>query len=518
MDGYLLGIDVGTYESKGTLVDTEGRVVASAATGHPLSMPRPGWFEHDAETVWWQDCVTLCRRLLQTSGVPGERILGVGCSAIAPCVLPVDGAGRPLRPAILYGIDTRAAEEVDYLEEELGAEAIFAHSGLHLSSQSAGPKILWLRRHEPAIWAATTTILTGSGYLAYRLTGEQTIDVYTATAYAPLLDVATARWSEIMSRPITPLERLPRLVWSGEVIGRVTRQAASETGLAAGTPVVAGTADAATEALSAGLAEPGDLLVMYGSSIFFIQKTARLLRSERLWPALFLEPNSYVVAAGMSTGGALTRWFRDQLSPQEVAAEAAGGAPAYAALAELAAGSQPGARGLVALPYFAGERTPLNDPLGRGVFAGLTLSHTRADLYRALLEGVGYGIRHNIEAMIELGAPPRRVLAAGGGTRNPLWLQIVSDIAGIEQWVPAEQMGACYGDAFLAGIGAGLFRDTGAVSHWVRYQAVVQPSAAAHRHYDDYYAVYRDLYSSSAGAVHRLARLGAAADSPSVQG
>jgi xylulokinase len=507
MTRYLLGIDVGTYESKGVLTSADGEVVASATVGHDLSMPRAGWFEHDAEGVWWHDFTALCRQLLGESGVRPKRILGIGCSAIAPCVLPVDRAGHPLRPAILYGIDTRASEEVAELERVLGAETIFAHSALRLSSQSAGPKILWLQRHEPDVWAETATVLTGSGYLAFKLTGERTIDIYTATAYAPLLDLRAGAWSEAMAFPITPLDRLPRLAWGGDVVGQVTTEAAAQTGLAAGTAVVAGTADAAAEALSAGMAAAGDLMVMYGSSIFFIQKTDRLVASDRLWAALFLEPATYAVAAGMSAGGALTRWFRDQFSPQEVVAERAGGPTAYAALAELAAGSPCGARGLVTLPYYAGERTPINDPLARGIVAGLTLGHTRADLYRSLLEGVGYGIRHNIETMRAAGVPPRRVLAVGGGTRNPAWLQIVSDIAGVEQLVPERQHGACYGDAFLAGIGVGLFTDTGQVTGWVRYRQAIRPNAAVQARYEEYYQVYRELYESSAGAVHRLARL-----------
>ena len=504
---YLLGIDVGTYESKGVIVTTSGEVLASAAVGHELLMPRPGWVEHDAEGVWWNDFVTLCRRLLEKSGVDPKQIVGVGVSAIAPCVLPVDSAGRPLRPAILYGIDTRASEEVAELERALGRDAIFAHCALHLSSQAAGPKILWLRRHEPDVWARTETILTGSGYIVFKLTGERTIDVYTATAYAPLLDVHARAWSVEMSRPITPLDKLPRLAWSPDVVGHVTREAAGETGLVEGIPVVAGTADAAAEALSAGLALPGDLMVMYGSSTFLIQKTERLVIADKVWGAVFLEEGTYAIAAGMSTGGSLTRWFRDNLAPEERAAEMEGGPNAYAALAQLAAQSPPGANGLIVLPYFSGERSPINDPDARGLIAGLTLSHTRADLYRAILESVGYGIRHSVDAMGEESAPPRRVLAVGGGTKNPLWLQIVSDIVGIEQLIPDQHYGASYGDAFLAGVGIGLFADTTEISTWVGYRQTVRPNADAHRQYEAYYRLYRQIYEDSAPTVHRLARL-----------
>ena len=504
---YLLGLDIGSYESKGVLATPGGEVIGSAAVGHSLSLPRPGWVEQDADRVWWHDFVYLCRQLLQAGQVDPKQILAVGVSAIAPCVLPVDGAGRPLRPAILYGIDTRASAEVAELEELLGREAIFAACASYLSSQAAGPKILWLRRHEPEVWARTETILTGSGYLVFKLTGERTIDIYTANAYAPLFDARAGAWSPEMAQPTTPLAKLPRLAWSGEVVGRVTPAAAAETGLVAGTPVVAGTADAAAEALSAGLAQSGDLMVMYGSSLFFIQKTDRLVASPKLWGSLFLEGGTFAVAAGMSTAGSLTRWFRDQLAPQEAAAEAAGGPKAYAALAELAAAAPIGSRGLVLLPYFAGERTPLNDPEARGVAAGLTLAHTRADLYRAILEGVGYGIRHNLEAMGEAGVPPKRLLAIGGGTQNRLWLQIVSDIAGVEQHLPSQHYGAAYGDAFLAGLGVGLFADTTQVADWITYRQVIRPVPEAQAQYEAYYRLYLQLYRESASTVHQLARL-----------
>ncbi len=503
----LLGIDIGTYESKGVVSTTAGDVVASASIGHELSIPRQGWAEHDAEGVWWHDFVTLCRRLLETPGIDAAQIVGVGVSAIAPCVLPVDRQGIPLRPGILYGVDTRASEEIRELEEILGRDAIFANSALHLSSQAAGPKICWIRKNEPEVWAKTAMILTGSAYLVFKLTGEYVIDIYTATAYAPMFDIRNAAWNPEFSEPVTPLDRLPRLMWSVDVAGNVTAEAARQTGLLTGTPVIAGTADAASEALSAGLSKAGDLMVMYGSSMFFIQKTDKLVATEDMWGAAFLEPDTYAVAAGMSTSGSLTRWFRDNLAQEVVAAEEIDGTNSYQALAALAAGSPPGARGLVILPYFSGERTPINDPDARGLILGLTLSHSKADLYRAVLEGVGYGIRHNIDAMRAEGVSPRRILAVGGGTKNPLWLQIVSDIAGIEQYVPDQNFGAAYGDAFMAGVGVKLFPDTKHTADWIQYKKVVKPDPSTHERYEPYYRIYRQLYIDTAAAMHQLAQM-----------
>lgn len=506
--GYLLGIDVGTYESKGVITTPEGRVVVSAAVGHGLSLPGPGRVEHDADEVWWHDFVALSRKLLRQSGIDPRQILGVGLSALAPCVLPIDREGRPLRPGILYGVDTRSTAEIAELERELGREAIFANSGVHLSAQSAGPKVLWVRRNEPEIWARTATILTTSGYLVFKLTGERVLDHYTAPAYPPLYDVRGACWSADMARAITPLDKLPRLIWPTDVAGTVTPQAAAETGLAAGTPVIAGTADAGAEALSAGLCEIGDMMIMYGSSLVLIQRTAQLVSTESLWSGVYLERGSYALIAGMGTTGSLTRWFRDNFAPAELAAERAGGPNAYAALAAEAARSPVGSKGLVLLPYFAGERTPLNDSEARGLWVGLTLSHTRGDLYRAVLESVGYGIRHNVEVMRAEGGPAARVVAMGGGTRNPLWMQIVCDITGIEQCIPDQDCGACYGDALMAGIGVGLFAGIRDAAQRVTYRQVIRPNAEAHARYQPYFDIYRRLYPDNVRAMHELARLG----------
>lgn len=504
---YLMGIDIGTYESKGVISTTKGRVVAHASIGHELSTPRPGWGEHDADKVWWHDFRFLSRKLLKESGIDSKKVAGLGVSAIAPCVLPIDAQGKPLRPAILYGLDTRASEEIAELEKILGREAIFENSALHLSSQAAGPKILWIRKNEPDIWKKTTTFLTGSGYLVYKLTDQKVIDYYTATAYAPLLDIQNKTWSEKMAGPITSLDRLPQLMWSDQVAGRVTPEAARLTGLAPGTPVIAGTADAAVEALSAGLSDIGDLMVMYGSSMFFIQKTNKLVLTDKLWGAVFLEDQTFAVAAGMSTSGSLTRWFRDQLSPLELQKEQQGGPNAYAILADLAEKSKPGANGVIILPYFSGERTPINDPYARGLVLGLSLSSTRADLYRAVLEGVGFGIRHNIDTMREEGVPPQRILSVGGGTKNSLWLQIVSDIAGIDQYVPDQHFGASYGGAFLAGVGVGLFSDTSQIVDWVNYSRIVRHDPKMYDRYQPYYDIYRQVYQETAHLMKNLVHL-----------
>jgi xylulokinase len=500
MNGRLfLGVDIGTYSAKGVLAREDGTIVATRVVEHALDIPGPGRAEHDPEKVWWHGFIHICRSLLAAPGVEGRQVQAVGISTISPAIVAVDGQGRALRPAILYGIDTRAAREIAELERLTGAA---------LDSQSAAPKVLWIRRNEPEVWARTRRIVNGSGFLTLRLTGEATVDIYDASIFAPFFDIAALTWASEIAPLVAPVELMPRPTWTCEIAGRVTAAAARETGLPSGTPVITGTADAAAEAVSAGLSLPGDMMVMYGSSTFFILRTETLTAAKGFWGSRFLEKGSFVVAGGTATAGSLTRWFRDNFAGTEMAAERAGGENAYTALAGLAAGSPAGARGLVALPYFSGERTPLHDPDARGAILGLTLGHTRADIYRALLESVGFAIRHNIEALAAQGCQARRIIAVGGGTRNPLWMQMVSDIAGIEQVLPSQKIGASYGDAFLAAVGVGAFSGVQDISRWVHAERVIQPRADAALVYQDYYRVYRGLYEQNTALMHELARLG----------
>jgi xylulokinase len=495
---YLLGVDIGTYSSKGVLVGEDGEVVASHTVEHSLSLPKPGWAEHDPELIWWHDFLEIARFLLDTSRISPELIAALGISTISPAVVAVGEEGVALRPAILYGIDTRANQEVEDLEQLTGAS---------LSSQSGAPKILWLRRNEPDVWWKTHQIVNGSGYLILKLTGQATIDIYDACAFSPFFNLRSLSWDAGLASQLAPLEWMPRPTWTSHVAGWVTEAAARQTGLRAGTPVITGTADAAAEAVGAGLSQVGDMMIMYGSSTFFILKTDVFTQSTHFWSSPFLEPDTYSVAGGTATAGSLTRWYRDQFGQTEMEVQRAGGEDAYGNLARLVASSPPGSNGLVVLPYFYGERTPIDDPRARGMIFGLTLNHTRADVYRALLESVGYAIRHNLEVMQAGGMHPQRFLAVGGGTLNRPWMEMVCDIAGIAQVIPARQFGACYGDAFLAGIGAGLFSNTADISRWLTRTQTVLPDAGRHSFYEAYYQLYRDLYVQNVGAMHRISAL-----------
>lgn len=492
---YTLGVDIGTFESKGVLVDASGSIVARASRPHEMIVPRPGWAEHRPDEDWWGDFRTIAKALQAESGVDPTAIACVATSAIGPCMLPVDAAGEPLMNGVLYGVDTRAVAEIEELTARIGEDVILDRCGNALTSQAVGPKILWLKNARPDLYARTAKVLTSTSYIVHKLTGAYVIDHYTAANFAPLYDVTALDWTQDLAGDIVETEKLPRLLWSTEIAGRITAEAAAETGLAEGTPVTAGTIDAAAEALSVGVRVPGDMMMMYGSTIFIIQVTAERVRDARLWYAPWLFPGEHASMAGLATSGTLTHWFRDQFArdlPRE---------EAFAALAKEAEGSPPGANGLLVLPYFSGERTPIHDPRAKGAFFGLNLTHTRGDMYRAILEGIANGTAHVIETYAQVGHGPQRVLAVGGGTQNRVWIQATSDIGGVPQIVSEKSVGASYGDAFLAALAVGMV-DREDIARWNPVARVVDPER--HEAYERQYPLFKALYAQTRDIAAQL--------------
>jgi xylulokinase len=483
-----LGIDIGTFEAKGVLVDSDGVVLASTARPHKMLSPQPGWAEHRPIENWWNAFTSMSRDLMEHSKVAPTDIKAIGTSAIGPCMLPVDDAGEPLMNAVLYSVDSRATREIEDMTAAVGEATILERCGNILTTQSVGPKILWLKRHRPDLFYRAARIVTSTTFLVERLTGVSVIDHYTAANWSPLYDVGALDWCEDLAPGLIGRDRLPRLAWSTEIAGAVTAQAAAETGLAAGTPVIAGTVDAAAEALSVGVLDIGDMMLMYGSAIFMIEITRARVRDPRLWSAPWIFPDQYAAMASLATSGTITHWFRNQFARE------LDPATGIASLAAEAAQSPPGARGLVMLPYFAGAQTPIHDANARGALFGLDLSHTRADMFRAVLEGVGYGVAHIFDTYRDVGQMPKTILAVGGGTRNRAWTQAVSDITGMNQTLRERTVGASYGDAFLAAHAIGdvpLDR----IQTWNHIASTIAPDIANEATYRRQYEIYRALSS-----------------------
>jgi xylulokinase len=479
----VLGVDIGTSSSKGVLVTLDGRILRSAVRAHSVARPFPGYVEMSAQ-IWWQEFVDIATELTS----PGDAdVVSVGVSGMGPCVLVTDEGSRPLRPAILYGVDTRATAQIDALNAALDPVQILARCGSALSSQAVGPKLAWLAEHEPAVFARARRLYMPSSWLAYQLTGGYVLDYHSASQCTPMFDTRSLSWYLPWVDLIAPQLDLPPLRWPGEQAGVTARAVA---GIPAGVPVITGTIDAWSEALSAGAHNVGDLMLMYGTTMFLINTLQAPITSESMWGTVGALVGTRSLAGGMATSGAITSWLRELV-----------GSPDYQSLLAEAAASGPGARGLLVLPYFAGERTPIMDPNARGVVAGLTLTHTRGDLYRAVLEAVAFGVRHNIDTMRAAGAVIERVVAVGGGTQGGLWTQIVTDVTGMSQVIPSKTIGASYGAALLA---AQLEHDV-SIDDWNPPAGVLTPDESTASAYDDLYRLYLDLYPASREIVHTLA-------------
>jgi len=509
--GYMLGVDIGTQGIKGVLLDEAFNVAAKAYLEHDFIQPRPNWFEHDAEKTWWEGFRTVVHELLQRAPVSPGEIIGVGHSALAPCMLPVDEDGRPLRNAILYGVDTRSQKEVMEIKQLLGEERTLEVTRKPLGTDHVPPKILWYKKNEPDHYAKTKRIFTASNYITYKLTGRFLLDYTQAAGFGPVYDFGKKQWNGEMCKLLgfSP-GLLPELKNCYDLAGTVTPRASAETGLMAGTPVVIGSGDWATELISAGGFGPGEVTLVYGTTGIVSMATDRApsVKGLSFTPHPILG-NRFFANGGTSTFGALTKWFRDNFGDLEKIMQDRAGINAYTLLSCQAEKVPAGAEGLVILPYFSGERSPIYDPLAKGVILGLTTYHKRPHLYRALLEGTAYSFRHILEVFQKCGFDVSRVIACGGGANSSLWVQIIADVIGCDQSIPNIPTGSDIGSAYLAAKGTGLIGDLAAFipSRRQKDARTVRADPQNHDRYTDYYRIYRSLYESVKSDMHALAEL-----------
>jgi xylulokinase len=488
----LLGLDVGTTSTKAVLIDGEGRQRAEASRPATLTSAHAGWAEEDPHE-WWRNVCALAPECLARAGVPPAQVAAVGVSGMVPAVVLLDDGGQVVRPSIQQN-DARAVAEIDEQRRASDAADVLRRTGSAITQQSVGPKLLWLRRHEPETMRRAARVMGSYDYITHRLTGEFSLERNWALE-SGLFDFTRGDWDDGLLR-LAGIDRgwvVPAAAPS-RVVGAITREAAGATGLAAGTPVVAGSADHVASAFAAGLIDEGDLLVKLGGAGDILYCSPRAAVDPRLFLDYHLIPAMFLINGCMASSGSLIRWFRDQFAP---------GAQ-FADLDRDAAPIEAGAAGLIVLPYFLGEKTPIHDPLARGTLVGLTLAHTRAHVYRAVLEGIAFGFRHHVAVMAEIGHRPARVRVSDGGARSELWRQITADVLGLPLEYIAHNPGSSLGAAFVAGMGVGTFRDWGEITSFLTVAGVAEPDARRAARYDGLFPVYTEIYSALKDTFPRL--------------
>lgn len=486
----LLGIDVGTGGSRAVLIDESGRIIASETVEHaPFASPQTGWAEQDPAD-WWRASAAAIRAVLSHDGVDANQIAGIGLSGQMHGAVLLDKDDNVLRPSIIW-CDQRSDTQCRNLTQQIGAERLIELTCNPALTGFTLPKLLWVRDNEPEVWSEVRTVLLPKDYVRFMLTGDKATDVADGSGTL-LLDVKRRQWSsEMLSATELSANLLPAVYESQEVTGTVSPEAAAITGLRSGTPVVAGAGDQAGGAVGVGIVQPGAVSATIGTSgvVFAATNVPSLDPKGRVHTFCHAVPGRWHVMGVTQGAGLSLRWFRDQFGALEH-----DGDP-YDSLSREAATIKPGSEGLLWAPYLMGERTPHLDPNARAALVGLTASHTRAHIVRAVMEGVAFSLRDSFEIFKEMQVPIGTVRLGGGGARSPLWRQIQADIYGSEVETVVAEEGAAYGVAILAGVSAGAWPSIDdACAAVVKTKDKVTPESASATFLDRQYQNYRALY------------------------
>lgn len=502
---YLLAHDLGTTGNKAVLYSVEGRIVSDSFSAYGTHHPRPGFVEQNPED-WWKAICVSTRELLSRNGIDPSQVAAVSFSAQMMGCLVVDSQGKPLRPSIIWA-DTRAAEETRQIESRIDRGRIYEITGHRLSSSYSAAKLLWIKAHEPAVFERTHKMLQAKDFIVHRLTGEFVTD-YSDASGTNMFDLREKRWSpEILAAIGIPEEILPRSVASSTIVGSVMGRVAEGAGLAAGTPVVIGGGDGACATVGAGVIRSGRAYNVVGTSswIAMASREPVMDREERTFNWVHLDQDLYMPCGTMQSAGFSYSWFKDALCDLEKRDAEAAGKNVYDTLNRYAEESIPGAGGLLFLPYLLGERSPWWEPNARAAFIGLGAEHTRAHMARAVLEGVA----HNLRVILNVFDQDQQIeelTLIGGGARNAVWAQILSDVWGRPLEIPsAVEDATSMGAAICAGVGVGVFSGFEIAETLVVAERRVEPDPDRVALYEKMHTVFLRAYRALEPVFHDLA-------------
>jgi xylulokinase len=499
----LIGLDIGTSGCKATVFDADGHLLGSASREYAVNMPHPGWAEQDAERVWQLACAAIHQVLSVTNT---HQAAAVGLSVQGEAVMPVDAQGDPLRPAIL-GMDTRTGEQNAWLDQHFSGEYLFHQTGMPLHTINTLPKLLWIKQNEPQIWRAATHFRLYEDFFIARLCGTARISRCLASR-TQMYDLADDRWSsQILEAIGLDTTRLSAVSPSGTPVGEMRPDLAEEWGLRNRPLVVTGGHDQACGALGVGLVRPGLSLVSTGTAEVVEVALAspaltEPLRRGNISVYAHTVPGLYLAMTLNHSGGLLLRWFRDTFCQEEIRQAAMQGSDTYDLIF---GGLSPDPSPLLLLPHFSGSGTPTFDTASKGALIGLTFSSTRDDLAKAILDGLTFELRYNLEVLRQGGVKIDELRAIGGGARSKLWLQLKADVTSLPVVAPSITEAASWGAAMLAGFGAGLFTNLSQTAQSaLRFEQRFEPDPQRARSYDERYRLYLDLYPAVAPLSHRM--------------
>lgn len=506
-----MGLDFGTGGAKACLITSEAKVIAYAYEEYPLIHERPGWSEHDADQ-YWPITARLTRSVLQTAGVSGNDVSGIALSSALPSLVIVGSDGKPLCPAFNL-LDRRAFEEVALVRTLVGEDKIRLLSGNRLEDHPNLVNLLWLKRNRPELFVKIRSALTIDGYITSRLTGEYTLNRSAGAFYGVAYDIYNGCFdTEVLEAIGIPAKILPEVMDCKAIVGKVTNAAAADTGLVAGTLVAGGQVDCNAAWISGGAIAEGDIQLNLGTSgvLGLVHGSKEFLRSKSGNSMVNIpyttNPGAvYSAVAVTMTGGQALRYLRDTFGSAEKQISEVLGVSAYDLLTLQAKDVPAGSEGLVVLPFLMGERTPIWDPMARGVIFGLSLHHSRGHIIRAFMEGVAFALYHSMSVLLEGGLKVNWPLVLNeGGAHSDVWRKIITDVLGVETVILKSDSGAPMGDAILAGVAVGEFGGFEVARDRVRYSDVLEPDSKQHQRYEEFYGLYRDIYVD---VKHRFSQL-----------